>query len=137
MQFVFNLFGTVYASKEINEKRRERADVHVLKHRIQALQGHVDFLLEKHFSQSVELKTYDVYTSEDDGQGENCEGGEHPAPTADRTEEDSGSRPQEVNTDVPARNTEEGRDRPVEGEASAGSGEASSCQTGQNSSNSH
>ena len=121
MQFIVNLFGTVHATKDVG---KQASGLHVLDEKLRVLSNHVDFLLQQHFSrpqQCCELKTYEVYTSENDGQGDDREVGEQSA--TDGAQEDGG-RAEEVDADVPAGNTEAGRDGSGEGQASAGSGEA-------------
>jgi hypothetical protein len=118
MQFIFNLFGTVHATKDIG---KQASGLYALDEKLRVLSNHVDFLLQQHFStQSCQVKTYDVYTSDDVG-CEDREGGEQPSSASDG-EEDGGE--EEVDADVPAGNTETGRDGPGEGQAGAGSGEA-------------
>ena len=133
MQFIFNLFGTVHATKDVG---KQASGLYALDEKLRVLSNHVDFLLQHHFSQqSCQLKTYDEYTSEDDGQGEDREGGGN-SPSATAGEEDDG-RAEEVDADVPAGNTEAGRDGPVEGQAGAGSGEAPATEGRPDAQNSH
>ena len=129
MQFIFNLFGTVHATKDVG---KQAGGLYALDEKLRVLSNHVDFLLQQHFSQqSCQLKTYDEYTSEDDGQGEDREGGEHtPAPSSVDGEEDG--RPEEVDADVPAGNTEAGRDGEVEGQAGEGPRQAPATESGTN-----
>ena len=129
MQFIFNLFGTVHATKDVG--KQTTTGLRILDEKIRVISNHVDFLLQQHFShQTCEVKTYDVYTSDDVG-CEDREGGEQPSASSD--DEDGGE--EEVNADVPAGNTEAGRDSAVEGEAGAGSGEAPAGESGANAPN--
>ncbi len=135
MQFIFNLFGTVHATKDVG---KQAGGLYALDEKLRVLSNHVDFLLQQHFSQqSCHVKTYDEYTSEDDGQGEDREGGRNDtaAPSTINGEEDG--RPEEVDADVPAGNTEAGRDGPGEGQAGAGSGEAPAAESRPDAQNSH
>jgi hypothetical protein len=133
MQFIVNLFGTVHATKDVG---KQASGLYALDEKLRVLSNHVDFLLQQHFSQqSCQLKTYDEYTSEDDGQGEDREGRGHNTPSATGEEDDG--RAEEVDADVPAGNTEAGRDRPCEGQASAGSGEAPAAESRADAQNSH
>ena len=137
MQFIINLFGTVHATKDVG--KTTTSGLTILDDKLRVLSNHVDFLLQQHFSRPqpcCELKTYEVYTSEDDGQGqgEDREGGGQSA--TDNDAEDDG-RADEVDADVPAGNTEAGRDGPVEGEAGAGSGEAPAGQSRTDAADSH
>jgi hypothetical protein len=135
MQFIINLFGTVHATKDVG--KTTTSGLSILDDKLRVLSNHVDFLLQQHFSRPqpcCELKTYEVYTSEDDGhEGEDREGGGQSA--ADDAEDDG--RAEEVDADVPAGNTEAGRDGPVEGEAGAGSGEAPAGQGRTDAADSH
>jgi hypothetical protein len=116
MQFIFNLFGTVHATKDVG--KQTTTGLRVLDEKLRVLSNHVDFLLQEHFShQTCEVKTYDVYTSDDVGR-EDREGGEQPSASSD--DEDGGE--EEVHADIPEGNTQ--GNGTVEGEASAGSGEA-------------
>jgi len=131
MQFIVNLFGTVHANKDVG--KQTTTGLRILDEKLRVLSNHVDFLLQEHFStQTVQLKTCEVYTSEDVGR-EDCEGGGQPAAASD--DEDDG-REEEVDADVPAGNTEAGRDGAGEGQAGAGSGEASATEGRSNASNS-
>ena len=133
MQFIVNLFGTVVANKDVATKG-ETAGLRILDEKLRVLSNHVDFLLQSHFStQTVTLKTCDMDTSDDGGEGEDCEGGRDDA-SIHGAEEDGAA---EVNADVPAGNSQEGRVDAVAGEAGAGSGEAPAGQAGSNSANSH
>lgn len=134
MQFIVNLFGTVIANKDVATKG-STTGLRILDEKVRVLSNHVDFLLQSHFSQqTVTLKTCDEYTSDDGGQGEDSESGRDAAASADG-EEDGGSG--EVHEDLPAGNTEAGRDSAGEGETGAGSGQASATQGGSNSADSH
>ncbi len=128
MQFVFNLFGTVHATKDVG---KQASGLYILDEKLRVLSNHVDFLLQAHFSQQTcQLKTCDEYTSDDVGREDREGGGRNsPAPSSIDEEDDDGGSPQEVNADVPAGNTEEGRDCPCQGEAGAGSGEAPAGQS--------
>jgi hypothetical protein len=131
MQFIVNLFGTVHATKDVG---KQASGLHVLDEKLRVLSNHVDFLLQQHFSrpqQCCELKTYEVYTSENDGQGEDREGGERTPSATDGAEEDGG-RP---DTDLPPGDSQE--NRPVAGEAGTGSGEAPATEGRPDAQNSH
>lgn len=122
MQFIFNLFGTVHATKDVG--KQTTTGLRILDEKIRVISNHVDFLLQQHFStQSCEVKTYDVYTSDDVGR-EDREGGGQPSASSD--DEDGGE--EEVNADVPAGDSQ--GNSAVEGEASAGSGEAPAGESG-------
>ena len=126
MQFIVNLFGTVHATKDVG---KQASGLYALDEKLRVLSNHVDFLLQHHFSQqSCQLKTYDEYTSDDVG-CEDRKGGDTPAPSSIHEEDDDGSGTKEVDADIPAGNTEEGRDGSGQGEAGAGSGEAPAGQT--------
>jgi len=128
MQFILNLFGTVHATKDIG---KQASGLYAIDEKLRVLSNHVDFLLQEHFSrphQSCQVKTYDVYTSEDAGVSDREGGGSSAA--------DENGREEEIDADIPAGDTETGRDRPVESETGAGSGEASACPSGANPSNS-
>ena len=137
MQFIVNLFGTVVANKDV-ATRGSATGLRILDEKVRVLSNHVDFLLQSHFSQqTVTLKTCDEYTSEDVG-CEDCESGRDDAASATGEEEDGrGNESGEVREDLPAGNTEAGRDGAGEGEAGAGSGQASATQGGSNSADSH
>ena len=127
MQFIFNLFGTVHATKDVG--KQTTTGLRILDEKIRVISNHVDFLLQQHFStQSCEVKTYDVYTSDDVGR-EDREGGEQPSASSD--DEDGGE--EEVNADVPAGDSQ--GNSAVEGEAGAGSGEAPAGESGANAPN--
>ena len=127
MQFIFNLFGTVHATKDVG--KQTTTGLRILDEKLRVLSNHVDFLLQQHFShQTCEVKTYDVYTSDDVGR-EDREGGEQPSACSD--DEDGGE--EEVNADVPAGDSQ--GNSAVEGEAGAGSGEASAGESGANAPN--
>lgn len=130
MQFIVNLFGTVHATKDIG--KQAAAGISILDEKLRILSNHVDFLLQQHFSrpqQCCELKTYEVYTSDDDGpEGEDREGGGSTA-AATGTEED-GRRPDQPNANVSEGDSQ--GNGPVEGQAGTGSGEASSAPAGPN-----
>jgi hypothetical protein len=136
MQFIVNLFGTVVANKDVSGQR-EHTGLRILDEKLRVLSNHVDFLLQSHFSeQTCVMKTCDEYTSEHVG-CEDSESGSQPATASDGEEEDDGGRPEEVDADVPAGDSEAGRDSSGEGQAGAGSGEATATQGGANSQNSH
>ncbi len=131
MQFIINLFGTVHANKDIG---KQAAGLYAIDEKIRILSSHVDFLLQAHFStQTCQMKTYEGYTSED-VRCEDRESGEHPASSIDGEED---GRPQEVDADVPAGNTEAGRDGENEGQTGTGSGEAPAAESRTNAENSH
>lgn len=130
MQFIINLFGTVQANKDVTGKH-ERTGLRNLDHKLRTLENCVDFLLREHYSQELRVKTYAEYTSENAGVSDREGGG-----TAAECAEDI-RRTEEVHADVPAGDTEAGRDRPSEGEAGAGSGEAPAGEGGPNPSDSH
>ena len=136
MQFIVNLFGTVHATKDVGQ---QASGLYALDEKLRVLSNHVDFLLQQHFSQqSCQLKTYDEYTSDDDGQGEDREGGgQHATPAPSSIHEEDDGRAEEVDADVPAGNTEAGRDGPCEGQAGAGSGEAPAAESRPDAQNSH
>lgn len=129
MQFIVNLFGTVHATKDVG---KQATGLSILDEKLRILSNHVDFLLQQHFSQqSCCVKTCEVYTSDDVG----CEdregrGDDSASPSSIDGEEDG--RPEEVDADVPAGNTEAGRDGEGEGQASAGSGQAPATEGGTN-----
>ena len=133
MQFIINLFGTVHATKDVG---KQASGLYALDEKLRVLSNHVDFLLQEHFShQSCQVKTYEVYTSENDGQGEDREGGEQPSSASDGEEEDSGRNSGQPDTDLPSGDSQE--NRPGEGETGAGPGEASSAESRTDAQNSH
>lgn len=132
MQFIFNLFGTVHATKDIG---KQAAGLYAIDEKVRVLSNHVDFLLQEHFSrpqQSCQVKTCEVYTSED-VRCEDREGGGKSDASSDGEEEDNG-RTEEVHADVPTGDSQ--GNGAGEGQAGAGSGETSSGQIGTNASNS-
>ena len=132
MQFIINLFGTVHATKDVG---KQASGLYALDEKLRVLSNHVDFLLQEHFShQSCQVKTYEVYTSENDGQGEDREGG-GPSVASDGEEEDSGRNSGQPDTDLPSGDSQE--NRPSEGETGAGPGEASSAESRTDAQNSH
>ena len=139
MQFIVNLFGTVHATKDVG--KTTTAGINILDEKLRVLSNHVDFLLQQHFSrpqQCCELKTYEVYTSEDDGhEGEDREGGEHTPSATDGAEEDGGSQTPRRQPDAHVPSGDSQGDRPREGEAGAGSGEAPAGQSRTDAEDSH
>lgn len=137
MQFIVNLFGTVVANKDVATKG-STTGLRILDEKVRVLSNHVDFLLQSHFSQqTVTLKTCDEYTSEDVGR-EDCESGRDDDASATGEDEDGRGDETEEHANVPTGGAEEGgRVNPVEGQAGAGSGQASATQGGANSADSH